>query len=272
VRSSNVLLALIAIPAVVLAVVVSWRGRAAPLPIPAPPSPTATVGQAAAAALRSLGTALSAGIVSGLAVAGLGGRLVMRVLAVTSGDDVQGFTTEADETVGEITLGGTIAFLVFVGLAAGAFAALVYLLLRRALPVTAGPAGLLLGVVLLGTIGVADPLSPDNVDFDILEPVWLAVLLVVATGLLLGTTFTAVTAWLLAREPRWVLYVPALALPVPPFAVAGIIYVAACALSRGRVAAFLARPRPLLVARVLLGLVVVVTGGLLLSASIDIVG
>jgi hypothetical protein len=272
VRSSNLVLALITIPAVVAAFVVSWRGRAASLPLPEPTSPTTTAGGAALAALRSLGTCLLAGIIAGPLVAGLGGRLVMRVLAATSGDAAQGRTTDAEEVVGEITLGGTIAFLVFVGLAAGVFAAVGYLLLRRALPTTAGPAGLLLGVVLLGTIGIIDPLSSDNVDFTILEPTWLAVLLVVATGLLLGTTFTAVTAWLVARAPRWVVFVPALMLFVPPFAAAGLIYVGGCTLVRGRVAAALARPGPLQVARVVLGTVVVATGGLVVLNSVDIVG
>ena len=231
-RSSNVLLAAITIPAVIAALVVSWRSRVAPLPVPEPPPATTTVGEAALGALRSLGTCLLAGMIAGLLVAGLGGRLVMRVLAATSGDAAQGRATDAEEIVGEITLGGTIAFLIFVGLAAGVFAAVVYMLLRRALPSTAGPAGLLLGVVLLGTIGVIDPLSPDNVDFAILEPTWLAVLLVVATGLLLGTTFTAVTAWLINRAPRWVVFIPALLLPIPPFAAAGLIYVGGCALAR----------------------------------------
>ena len=36
-------------------------------------------------------------------------RLIMRLLAVTAGDDAQGRLTEADEVVGEIDLGGTVA-------------------------------------------------------------------------------------------------------------------------------------------------------------------
>ena len=47
-------------------------------------------------------------IIAGVLVAGLGGRLMMRVLAATSGDSAQGLVTEAHETVGEITLGGSL--------------------------------------------------------------------------------------------------------------------------------------------------------------------
>src|SRR4051794_28856558 len=47
---------------------------------------------------------LTAGIVAGITVIGAGGRLAMRLLAVTAGDDAQGRITEADQVVGAITV------------------------------------------------------------------------------------------------------------------------------------------------------------------------
>ena len=119
----------------------------------------------------------------------------MRLLAATSGRTAQGRLTEAGERVGEITTGGTIGFLLFVGVGGGVVTAIGYLLVRRWLPPTAGRAGMIAGLLLIGTLGVSDPFSPDNVDFAILRPRWLAILSRrPLTGLLFATTYTAVAA------------------------------------------------------------------------------
>jgi hypothetical protein len=137
---------------------------------------------------------LTAGFVAGLLVVGFGGRLVMRVLAATSGGGAQGRTTDAGERVGEITLGGSIGFFIFAGLLIPLASSIVFIPLRRVLPRTSWIAGSLFGLVLLATFGVSDPLSPDNVDFVILSPTWLAVTLVCLTALLFGVTFSALVA------------------------------------------------------------------------------
>jgi hypothetical protein len=271
VRTPNVLLVLVTVPAVALAGLLAWRGRNTVLPEPAAARSSESVGRGAVSALRTLGTALTAGVVAGFLVVGLGGRLVMRILGATSGK-AQGRLTEAGEKVGEITFEGSLAFLIFVGGGAAVLATAGYLLTRRALPRRAGPAGLLLGVVLLGTIGVLDPLSADNVDFAILEPTWLAVVLVVATGVLLGVTYTGVMAMLSTRVRRGHAFVPATLLPIPPFAAVGAVYVAGRAWCRGAVGAFLARPAPMRVARAALWLVVVLTSAAVLRSVADIVG
>ena len=159
-------------------------------------------------ATTTLGAVVGAGVLAGLLVLGLGGRLVMRLLAATSGRTAQGRLTEAGERVGEITTDGTIGFLLFVGVGGGLVTAIAFLLVRRWLPSTAGPAGLVAGLLLIGTLGVSDPFSPDNVDFAILRPTWLAIVAVTVTGLLFATTYTAIAARLdhLAvgrRRLRW---------------------------------------------------------------------
>ena len=64
--------------------------------------------------------AVVAGIGSGVLAAGAGGRLAMRVLAVTAGDSAQGLVTEADQVVGRVSAGGTIEFMLFTALFFGA--------------------------------------------------------------------------------------------------------------------------------------------------------
>jgi uncharacterized membrane protein len=82
------------------------------------------------------------------------------------------------------------------GIFAPLAASLLFIPLRRILPRPAWIAGLLFGLWLLATVGVGDPLSPDNIDFSILSPTWLAVTLVCLTALLFGMTFSAVVALL----------------------------------------------------------------------------
>jgi len=129
----------------------------------------ASGGQVLLQFLRIIAIAVGAGAVSGVLVLGCGGRLVMRILATTSGDQAQGLFTEAEERVGEITFSGTFGFVVFIGIFGGIFGALVYLLVRRWLAGPAWVAGLVIGTLGLGFARL-DPLDPDNVDFAILQP------------------------------------------------------------------------------------------------------
>jgi hypothetical protein len=135
-------------------------------------------GSAVLAVLRRACIGVVAGAVAGILVGGLGGRLVMRVVAATSKDGVQGTLTEAEEEIGEVTLGGTIGLVVFVGIFVGAFGGLVYVIVRRWLPGRAWSAGLVFGGGLLVVFARLDPLDPDSVDFAVLTPRWLSVLLV----------------------------------------------------------------------------------------------
>jgi hypothetical protein len=142
---------------------------------------------------------LLGGVGAGLCVIGGGGRLAMRLLAVTAGDAAQGRITEADETVGEITVDGTIGFIVFNGIFGGVVAGAIYLLLRRLLP-PGWRGGLAFGAGLLVVLGATvDPLRSDNPDFDIVGPGWLAVLVFLAMALAFGV----VLAGFMARLSTW---------------------------------------------------------------------
>lgn len=154
-------------------------------------------------------SALAAGVLVGWA----GGRLVMRVLAVTSPASAQGRLTEAQANVGFPTIDGSIALLFFGGLPAGFAAAFIYLFIRRWLPAGrwAGPA---LGVLLLLVFGASvDPLRADNIDFAIVGPGWLSVVLFSAMAVLHGAVVAAVAGAFSQRLPLpsrrdWKYYLP----------------------------------------------------------------
>jgi hypothetical protein len=177
-----------------LVAVVRWS-RLAVAP-PAVPEPD-TAGQTRrppALVLRCylwyLTVAVTAGLGAGILAAGAGGRLVMRLLAVTAGADAQGRITEAEQLVGRITVDGTLGFVVFTGLFFGLASGLVYLLVHRWLP-AGRVGGLAYGVLLLVVAGTRlEPLRRDNPDFDLVGPGWLAVAafaaLVVFHGLLVA--------------------------------------------------------------------------------------
>ncbi len=240
-RSENLVLSVLCAAAVVIAVTIAWRGRNLQL-VTARTTGPQSAGAAAQDALRSVATVLAAGLAAGLLVAGLGGRLVMRILAATSGDRAQGRLTEADEVVGEITFGGSLGFVVFVGLLLPAGASFIYLAARRFLPGPAWIGGIIYGLLLLATFGVDDPLSSDNVDFKILRPLPLAVALVVVTALLFGVTFAALAARLDSSMGRiadhgWagkIGYASLIALVFPLFLAGVIVYIGVRVLARGR--------------------------------------
>lgn len=228
-RLANVLVVGLGLVSVVIAVLMSWKWRLLPLRSPSPVDVENNWRARIHVAVRTIGAVCTAGVIAGVVVLGLIGRLIMRILAATSRNS-QGQLTEASETVGEITFGGTIGFIVFVGIGGGIVSALGYLVIRSWLPAKAGISGLIFGILAVGTLGVSDALSPSNVDFEILTPRWLAVTLVVGTGMLFATTFTAIAARLdqVAKTPgrvRILLY-PALVLSiVPPIGFATIAYI-----------------------------------------------
>jgi len=198
---------------------------------PAEPAHALAPGLVARRYVWYLAVAVGSGVGAGILMAGTGGRLAMRLLAVTAGDAAQGRRTEAEEVVGRITLGGTFGLVVFTALFFGSATGVLYLVLRRWLP--AGRlGGLTYGLLLLVVAAPrVDPLRADNPDFDIVGPGWLSLAvfaaLVVAHGMLVvalaGRYSRALP--LIGPSPRRVLgYAPVLLLlPLFPVLIAAII-------------------------------------------------
>jgi hypothetical protein len=130
--------------------------------------------------------ATALGALAGLVSAGVGSRVVMRVIALFD-PSADGATTDAEATVGEITFGGTLNLLLL-GAIAGVMGGLAYLGVRRWLPVPAAWRGLAYGVVTLMTVGQL-LFDRNNADFQIFEPVLLVIalfsLLFLINGLIL---------------------------------------------------------------------------------------
>lgn len=188
-QMDNVVLSTGCLGALVIAAVLAVRWRS----LVRQPAPVIPSDRGFAVHLARTGTVgVVGGIIAGVLVAGLGSRLVMRVLAATSGEGAEGALTEAEERVGEITAGGTVGLVVFVGVLGGVVGGLLYVMVRRVLPTRAWAAGLVFGVLLLVCTARLDPLSPDNRDFRILKPTWLAVVLVAALFPAFGLVVAAV--------------------------------------------------------------------------------
>lgn len=171
--------------------------------------------------------AVVSGVGSGVLIAGAGGRLAMRLLAVTGGAAAQGRETEAGEIVGRVSAGGTIGLIIFVAVFFGLATGALYLLIRRWLP--AGPlGGLVYGLFLLILVATRiDPLRADNPDFDIVGPGWVAVVvfgaLVVLHGMLVAAIagrYSSALPLLSGKRGSLLAHAPLLVLlPVAPAAV-----------------------------------------------------
>ena len=162
-------------------------------------------------------------LVAGLVIMGAGGRLAMRLLAVTAGDPAQGRVTEADQVVGEITLDGTIGLIVFIGVFFGFLFGMAYMLIRRWLP-RGRWGGLVYGSLLLIVFATRlDPLRPDNKDFDIVGPGWVSVTVFVLMGWCYGMLVSALAGKysrvlpVVTKEPRVLVRYASLLLLIPFF-------------------------------------------------------
>jgi hypothetical protein len=271
-----------------LVAVVRWGGLAVePPPTPAPDAPGSTVAPPASLVVRRylwyLTVALVSGAGAGILAAGAGGRLVMRLLAVTAGADAQGRITEAEEIVGRITVDGTIGFVVFTGLFFGPVSGAAYLLLRRWLP--AGRAGgLAFGVLLLVVAGTRlEPLRRGNPDFDLVGPGWVSVVafavLVVFHGMLvaaLAGRFSRAVPLLAARPGAIAVHAPLLLLVLPGPSVALVLIAVGVAIVLvTRIPSIVAawRSRPVVaVGRVTLAVATLVAFPGFASTLVDILG
>ncbi|MGE4032393.1 MAG: hypothetical protein AB7I08_19420 [Thermoleophilia bacterium] len=157
--------------------------------------------------MTSVGVACLAGVIAGLAVGGIGGRVAMRVLVLTTDDRLDGITSDDGFAIDRFSV-DTLNLVLACGLG-GALAGGAYGLLRMALRggrwvVAAGVA------VAVGASAGAAIVNVDGIDFILLEPLWLTVALFVALPAAWGSSVVLLTEWLLrpgvlyARPPEGV--------------------------------------------------------------------
>jgi hypothetical protein len=141
-----------------------------------------------------LGTASLAGLIAGVLVGGLLGRVAMRISGFAAGPSMVGARTENGNPVGDITLGGTLALVVFVGIATGLLGGILYALMEPWLRRLRPWHGLVFGVALLAAFGFT-VFDPFNFDFARFGPAPLNVAMFAS----LFVAFGVATAWVFDR-------------------------------------------------------------------------
>jgi hypothetical protein len=193
----------------------------------------ATDGHGMLAVERARVTIVAGGLL-GLVVGGIGSRLGMLALRLTSPDYVRGIESDDGFTIGQVTLSGTL-ILLSLCTAVGVIGAFAY---RLVAPALIGPPWLHRATVALGAGAVvgAMVIHPDGVDFTLLEPAWLAIAVFVAIPLAFGAGIGPTLdrcdrpdAWVnRGRWLPWLLAVGVLALSfviLPAVVVAGAVMV-----------------------------------------------
>ena len=145
-------------------------------------------------AARRLSAALAAGALAGILVGGVGGRVAMFVLRLTSDPALRGRLTDDGFTIGIVST--STLFLLGATTILGAMGGLAYLLVRRWLPEPLRP--WLFGT-LTGLVGGAAILRPGGIDFTLLDPLALAVAMFIAIPAL-GGAVTSVLAERFLRD------------------------------------------------------------------------
>jgi hypothetical protein len=135
-------------------------------------------------------TAIGAGAIIGVVVGGIGGRLAMLVLRLTSDSRLLGISTDDGFEIGQFTTATTFLLMVTAGLGGATGAA--YFVLRSVLPRRGRP---LLWATFVGLLVGEDLLKPQSLDFTLLEPRSFAV----ASFILLPTVAALLIALTLER-------------------------------------------------------------------------
>jgi len=179
-----------------------------------------------------VGRGVLAGMLCGFLIGGIGGRLAMFVLRLTSDPAVRGLESDDGFTIGAFT--AETFFLLVAATFLGAFGGLVYVAMRGWLP---KPSRAPVTATLAGVTGGALVIRPDGVDFTELEPVALAVIMFIALPALYGATVSLLAER--AIEATWgggwyaVIFMPALLLLTAfPIAIALAVVLALLAFNR----------------------------------------
>ena len=166
--------------------------------------PTTVDGRLAASAagevVRDIARGGIAGIIVGILVAGLGGRLVMRVATIRHEDTV-GMFTENGEVIGRITLEGTLALMTFGGLGMGFLAGTIWVIVGPWVP-GRGIVRALVTAIAAIALGAPPLIQRTNPDFVVLGNDPIVVALLVALVGLVGFTIALVDGALDARLPH----------------------------------------------------------------------
>lgn len=141
--------------------------------------------------LRAVGAAFLAAVASGILV-GLASRLAMKVSALLSPEELIR-VTENGNVVGDLTVEGTLALVIFAGIGPAMFAAVLYAATRPWLARFGAASGVIFGLLLLALAGAA-VLQPTNGDFRRFGPPLVNVLMFGGLFVLTGMLIVGLTA------------------------------------------------------------------------------
>lgn len=141
-------------------------------------------------AARFLAAGVGGGALTGLVIGGVGGRLAMFVLRLTSDPVLRGATTDDGFTIGVIS--GETFFLLGATTLVGSVGGVLYLIGRGWFPERARSWA---SAALFGSAGAAFAIRPVGLDFTLLSPLPLAV----AMFIVLPVAYGAVLSWLVER-------------------------------------------------------------------------
>lgn len=149
--------------------------------------------------LRDIARGGISGVVAGIVIGGLGGRLVMRIAALLHPGAI-GALTENGNRIGDITLGGTLGLMLF-GLISCAMAGAVWVVVSPWIPGHAGVRALLTAGIAIA-IGTPVLIIGGNPDFVILDHDPVVVALLVALTGAIGLAIALLDSWLDRRLPH----------------------------------------------------------------------
>jgi len=121
-----------------------------------------------ATVLRDIARGGLAGLIAGIVVGGVGGRIVMSIAAIIN-PNATGLFTENGEVIGRFTLQGTLALITFGGLGASALGAVVWVIVSPWVPGLGARRALLMAPIAV-TIGSFPLNESTNSDFLIPGP------------------------------------------------------------------------------------------------------
>lgn len=179
--------------------------------------------------LETMRVLIVGGIPAGVLIVGVGSRLAMLLLRLTSPDHVNGVESDDGFTMGEVTFGGTYNLLM-IGAVVGIIGAGVYLMVS---PWLIGPKWFRRLTIGLAAAAVAGSMlvHADGVDFTLLKPTWLAIGVFVALpglfGVGVGMAVDAVKrpdSW--TRIGRRQLALPIISVVLFPFSIPFLLFVA----------------------------------------------
>ena len=148
-----------------------------------------------AATLTSGAVGAMAGGLAGLAWGGVGGRIAMRVLLLTSPDYVRGLVSDDGFEMGRFSP-DTIALLILTAILGG-LAGFLYGLIRMVLRGPQWVIAIGLGIALAAGVGGGVIVNAEGNDFRLLKPLWLAVSMFMVIPGAWGVTVVLLTERLL---------------------------------------------------------------------------